>query len=406
MLKDINLQPDEEDVSYDVESLFTSIPIEETIDFIIHQIYQEKLIKPICSKTIFKRLLDKLSKECTFSANNKLIKQIDGCPMGGPISVVFANIFMCKLEKEVVRPLKPIFYKRYVDDIYVRRKKNTPDILYDKLNSYHPNIKFSIEIHPSKFLDTHIEINENLVQTSVAAKSTKVPIQWNSAVPKSYKRNNILGDLHRAKAISDDFNTEIQRIRNKYLKADYPIRFIESVIRSFKNKDNEDLLIPPWLFEEKLPSVLIRLPFSHKTEETIFKFIQNLENFTSNNCKFIIIWNTRKIKTLFPLKDRTEHKSCVIYEGTCSCGHSYIGETIRNVNVRWDEHNPINGNSEPSKHLQSNINHSFVWKILTNAPKVSFKRKILEGYLIMNKVPQLNNQIDIPSLNLFRHGVT
>ena len=61
--------------------------------------------------------------------------------------------------------------------------------------------------------------------------------------------------------------------------------------------------------------------------------------------------NTRKNKSLFLLKDRTEHKSYVIYEGTCSCGNSYIGETIRNANVRWDEHNPINGNSEPSKHL-------------------------------------------------------
>ena len=25
--------------------------------------------------------------------NNRLIKQIDGCPMGGPISVVFADIY-------------------------------------------------------------------------------------------------------------------------------------------------------------------------------------------------------------------------------------------------------------------------------------------------------------------------
>ena len=32
------LQDDEEDVSYDVESLFTNIPIEETINYIIAQI--------------------------------------------------------------------------------------------------------------------------------------------------------------------------------------------------------------------------------------------------------------------------------------------------------------------------------------------------------------------------------
>ena len=31
---------------------------------------------------------------------------------------------MVKMEIEVVRPLKPLFYSRYVDDIYSRRKKN------------------------------------------------------------------------------------------------------------------------------------------------------------------------------------------------------------------------------------------------------------------------------------------
>ena len=53
-----NLPPlldDEEDVSYDVESLFTNSPIKDTIEYIIEQIYKHKKLKPICSKLIFKR---------------------------------------------------------------------------------------------------------------------------------------------------------------------------------------------------------------------------------------------------------------------------------------------------------------------------------------------------------------
>ena len=30
-------------------------------------------------------------------------------------------------------------------------------------------------------------------------KENKKPIHWNSAVPKSYKRNVIIGDVHRTK---------------------------------------------------------------------------------------------------------------------------------------------------------------------------------------------------------------
>ena len=33
------LQDDEEDVSYDVESLFINIPMQETINYIIEQLY-------------------------------------------------------------------------------------------------------------------------------------------------------------------------------------------------------------------------------------------------------------------------------------------------------------------------------------------------------------------------------
>ena len=48
------LQEDEEDVSYYMESISTNIPINETIDYVLDQIYNKKKLKPICSKLIFK----------------------------------------------------------------------------------------------------------------------------------------------------------------------------------------------------------------------------------------------------------------------------------------------------------------------------------------------------------------
>ena len=47
--------------------------------------------------------------------------------------------------------MKPHFYKRYVDGTYIQRKKNKPDSLFEKLNSYHPNMKFTIEKNSAKF---------------------------------------------------------------------------------------------------------------------------------------------------------------------------------------------------------------------------------------------------------------
>ena len=195
------LQPNEEYVSYDVESLFTNIPIIETIDYIIDLICNQHKLPIICSKLIFRRLLLKLTTENTFIFQSKYYKQTDGCTMGGPLSVIFADIFMMKLEKHVVEPIKPAFYKRYVDDVITRRKQNTTDTLFTKINNYHKNIKFTLESSPDKFLDTKIIYNDGHVKTEVHRKETKLPINWNSKVPKRYKRNAINGDLYRSKHI-------------------------------------------------------------------------------------------------------------------------------------------------------------------------------------------------------------
>ena len=72
------LQDDEEDAYYDVQSLFTNIPIQETINYIIKPIYVHKKLTPICSKLIFKRLLTKFIIECTFKFNSRFFKQFDG----------------------------------------------------------------------------------------------------------------------------------------------------------------------------------------------------------------------------------------------------------------------------------------------------------------------------------------
>ena len=68
-------------------------------DYISDEIYRNNAIEPVRKKSIFRKLLYKLSSQCVFSVNNQLIKQIDGCPMGGPISVVFSDIFMNKMER-------------------------------------------------------------------------------------------------------------------------------------------------------------------------------------------------------------------------------------------------------------------------------------------------------------------
>ena len=80
-------------------------------------IYNEKKVPKICSKTIFRRLMYKLITECAVQFNQNLLKQTEGCSLGGPLSVTLADMHMIRTEKDIA-PLKLIFYKIYVDDIY------------------------------------------------------------------------------------------------------------------------------------------------------------------------------------------------------------------------------------------------------------------------------------------------
>ena len=80
---------------------------------------------------------------------------------------------------------------------------------------------------------------------------------------------------------------------------------------------------------------------------------------------------------------------------------------MRNAQLRWNEHEKCTDkNSECAKYLNENDNHEFKWSILSLAPKISFKRKILEAYFIKTLNPILNNQLNSDILTLFRNGVT
>ena len=84
-------------------------------------------------------MLIKLTTEYNFKLSSRFFKQVDGCTMGGPLSVTFSDIYMVKMENDVVIPSEPIFYSRFVNDIYSRRKLGD-NVLLDLLNNYHRNI--------------------------------------------------------------------------------------------------------------------------------------------------------------------------------------------------------------------------------------------------------------------------
>ena len=62
--------------------------------------------------------------------------------VGEPVSVTVSDIYVAKMENDVVIWSKPIFYGRFVDDHYSRWKLEDK-VLFGRLSNHHPNIKLT-----------------------------------------------------------------------------------------------------------------------------------------------------------------------------------------------------------------------------------------------------------------------
>ena len=171
-------------VSMDVTSLYTNIPQEEGIA-IVCRAYETFYVNKLPIPTHFLReLLRLILKENSFDFNGKNYLQTHGTAMGTKMAVSFANIFMAKIETDVINssPHKPIIWKRYIDDIFSLWNINKEAISYftELANSLHPTIKFTSEISDSEitFLDTCVYKGDRFQKHSILDVRThfKVPI--------------------------------------------------------------------------------------------------------------------------------------------------------------------------------------------------------------------------------------
>ena len=84
--------------SLDVDSPFTNIPLDETINIIIEKLFSENETVHNLNKDQSKCLLNLATKESYFLFDGKLYQQVDGVPMGSPLGPTLANIFLCHYE--------------------------------------------------------------------------------------------------------------------------------------------------------------------------------------------------------------------------------------------------------------------------------------------------------------------
>ena len=92
-------------VSFDIVSLFTSVPFVETINIIIKRIYDTNEININIWKQKMKEWLYLCTKNANFTLNSKTYVQVHGVALGSSLGPVLANIFMVELEQSIIPTL-------------------------------------------------------------------------------------------------------------------------------------------------------------------------------------------------------------------------------------------------------------------------------------------------------------
>ena len=231
-------------ISYDVCSLFTSIPLEETINIAADLIFSNNPNIRI-KKSELKKLFHFATSGTHFLFDGSYYDQIDGVAMGSPLGPVLANLFMGYYESKWLsefKEAKVILYRGYVDDIFcLFYSEADADSFFEFLNKQHKNIKFTFEKeNKSKlaFLDALIINNNDKFSTSVFRKDSNIGLFTNfcSFTPMTYKKGLIKTLLSRAFKLSSSwqlFHNEIENIKVLLQKNSYPPNMIDEQIKNF-----------------------------------------------------------------------------------------------------------------------------------------------------------------------------
>ena len=212
-IQDITIEEEEDCMmSFDVKSLFTSIPIQTTLNIIKKLLEEDTSLHQRTTMAVkhIHCLLEFCLTNTYFSFQGRLYEQKEGAAMGSPISPIVANIFMENFENRALAtsPCTPKIWKRFVDDAFTVIKKNQKQTFLDHLNSINNSIQFTSE-DPREdgsipFLDMLvIPDGEGRLKTTVYRKPTHTNqyLHWDShhAIPSKY---SMIGTLfHRAKTI-------------------------------------------------------------------------------------------------------------------------------------------------------------------------------------------------------------
>jgi hypothetical protein len=314
--------------SFDVVSLFTNVPVKDTMDIIRRRFqFQEATYELIelCLTTTY------------FKFNDEIFEQTDGIAMGSPLSPIIAEIFMDEVETGILQKTtrKPKIWLRYVDDVLLiwEHGEEALNTFLRLANNEHANVKFTLEVEEKSslpFLDKLI-IREG---SKLGFKMYRKPTCSDRYIDASSHHhpaqlNGVIKNLfHRILSTTDEkyIQEDTDKLTGIFVKNNFKRGTINRCLNTLRTHKHTQS--PRKKFDFR-----ISIPYVKGTTEAIARLLNK------NNIG-VAYKPTRKIGNWAKsVKDKINpHEGPGVYKVTCECGDVYIGQTRRSINTRIKEH--------------------------------------------------------------------
>ena len=195
---------------------------------------------------ILKGRLSLYFKKTHSGSLEKLNLQTRGTAMGTKIVVAFANVFMGKVESQILSQsaLKPLAWKRCIDDIFSIWNINKDEVtqFIHQANSHHPTIKFTAEVSDMEttFLETEVykgkrftELSILDIETHFKATETFQYTHFSSCHPPGVKKGFIKGEAFRflrTNSSETAFKTAVARFKTNLGERGYPETLVSTTL--------------------------------------------------------------------------------------------------------------------------------------------------------------------------------
>ena len=256
-------EPDITLVTFDVESLYPSIPQGPGIEMVLQRVCPTS--PPTSRRSNLKNMLREFLKivlgDNHFQFHNQHYDQIKGVAMGTSCAPQFANLFLASLEERALsswQGTKPKLWLRFLDDIFMLWKGNQQELklFHNHLNQQISSINFTMESSQEQavFLDLQIykgsRFRENkLLDVSLHVKQTNPQnfLHYSSCHPPATFITIIRGEILRAVRCTSNhlqYTTILDRLLEKFKSRGYPEWLLRQTAENINFQDRRKLLQP------------------------------------------------------------------------------------------------------------------------------------------------------------------